>query len=435
MSKEICGVDDIHIILVHGTFSTSAVWAAEESKFRKVLSATLKESKCNYKFHVVDWDGNNVVTSRRLASLAIQSVISSLPPSAKFLLIGHSHGGSAISYLLKTRADLGERLAGVVYMSTPFIALRLRRRVPDTLIATSFLWGLGVYVAIGVFFGWLEWQLSIPANFPYLVPINLFASILIGLYIIQFLLKRRRLIVRADSLYMKRLNMTAQEQDTCDLPFMEQSIFIRTTGDEASAALSFIQFLSLIALKIGDITDGVISSSVRYLEKFVAYWPTFFLLVGSLATIQIWIIYYARICLSYGEFLSPGDAFSGYHINFIFINNAFTQGSSDILAFPGITIGALFILISILMFFTILIRGSISTITLFAFGVTYFRYASLLDLAVEPAPYGASNLHHVQWPTQGEEEAPLNHSNVYSNQSAVELIGHWILDRTSNLSS
>src|SRR5438128_8594444 len=102
-------------ILVHGTFARDARWTKSDSPLCKRLSETATEHGQPATFAAIEWSGRNLGHDRVKTATSIVSEIRAglaQSPGEAVFLIGHSHGGSAIAYLLKNFPDVRDRLAG-----------------------------------------------------------------------------------------------------------------------------------------------------------------------------------------------------------------------------------------------------------------------------------------------------------------------------------
>jgi pimeloyl-ACP methyl ester carboxylesterase len=123
-------------ILVHGTWAKHAPWTLPGSLLRKHIEALATEAGQLAHFEPLPWGGHNFGRSRLAAAHAIAEKVRSLTSAGndeKLFLIGHSHGGSAIAYFLKHYPALVESITGVAFLSTPFVATRLRPRCTSLL--------------------------------------------------------------------------------------------------------------------------------------------------------------------------------------------------------------------------------------------------------------------------------------------------------------
>jgi pimeloyl-ACP methyl ester carboxylesterase len=113
-------------VLIHGTYAKGAAWTKGGSPIRKTIEEACLEKKAVAEFVTVEWSGKNTISDRIRAAETLMTVIKQLryaEPLNKIVLIGHSHGGSIISYYLR-RFGLDTPVDGAIFLSTPFLALR-----------------------------------------------------------------------------------------------------------------------------------------------------------------------------------------------------------------------------------------------------------------------------------------------------------------------
>jgi triacylglycerol esterase/lipase EstA (alpha/beta hydrolase family) len=91
----------VTFLLVHGTFAPGAEWTAPRSLLQRTFEDALRAKNESAAFEPVDWSGRNLTRDRLIAADKIAVKINAVradSPNAKIFLIGHSHGGSAISF-------------------------------------------------------------------------------------------------------------------------------------------------------------------------------------------------------------------------------------------------------------------------------------------------------------------------------------------------
>src|SRR5262252_5783547 len=103
------------IIMVHGTFATGPragdKWWQETSAFESDLRQFVKSDGGELKFARIIWSGDNTESARRAAAKDIFATIQSCQRNNEpCCIIGHSHGGSAITSALMLAAHRKEAL-------------------------------------------------------------------------------------------------------------------------------------------------------------------------------------------------------------------------------------------------------------------------------------------------------------------------------------
>jgi pimeloyl-ACP methyl ester carboxylesterase len=118
------------VTLVHGTFARHAPWMRDEGDLCKELNEELP----NVRISRFCWSGANTHTARLEAgehlAIHLRRLMDEMP-DAKHFVAAHSHGGNVALYAMKDTVNgeaemLGDRLAGIVTLATPFLAVRER---------------------------------------------------------------------------------------------------------------------------------------------------------------------------------------------------------------------------------------------------------------------------------------------------------------------
>ncbi|NUT76824.1 alpha/beta hydrolase [Pseudomonas sp. C1C7] len=143
----------LHCVLVHGTWAANAEWIKADSKLTKEL---LKLDPNGVTVSNFIWSGHNNHFARVDAA---QTLAESLKleaakfPETRFLLIGHSHGGSVVMNAVSGIPE--SQRAGVVCLGTPFFHVRPRSTAMLTWIrggitameGGAFFWISGILVS------------------------------------------------------------------------------------------------------------------------------------------------------------------------------------------------------------------------------------------------------------------------------------------------
>ncbi|NPU64726.1 hypothetical protein HL667_06950 [Bradyrhizobium sp. 83012] len=352
-------------IFVHGTFAAKADWP----EVVRALSDDDRLRGHDPKFDEVFWSGRNRFSARRRAAQQISDKLYKIyraNPSEPVFLLGHSHGGSALAYFIKTSPGLALGPAGYVFLSTPFIALREREHSLSLLFALTLLPALvlqpwiGDSVGAGPFYEVFDWigRLSLLQIAWLFLPPAL-SSFLMGM----------------TWMALDRFN-EALEAQTVDIPKLN-ALFIRFTGDEAAAALASIQFLSWIGLQISRGMNWV-------------WYPT--IVRNKLARRAIGFL---LVCFLFA------------------LLRAASESQSPLLLSNSSAISLSVILYS--AFFIFLIQA----IAMWGYGWVSLRFAFAVDLAVEPIPLGARDLVHLDWSSEGKPLPFLLHSWSWAHPAAV----------------
>jgi hypothetical protein len=150
------------ITLVHGTWASKAVWTRPDSDLYHSLRQTAERIGVQVDVRTRTWSGSNSVRGREEAARTLIERLREdfkLSPAASHFLIAHSHGGNIV--IDAVRADgVGERVSGIVTMSTPFVSCRRSGvRVTGALLAVLGTLALLAFTAwgFGLYFQALSW--------------------------------------------------------------------------------------------------------------------------------------------------------------------------------------------------------------------------------------------------------------------------------------
>jgi Alpha/beta hydrolase of unknown function (DUF915) len=357
-------------LLVHGTFAKSAHWPALQDGLAEVAH----EAGDIASFKQLAWSGKNRAAARQSAASAIlKSVqdIQSNSNSEKIFLIGHSHGGSAIAYFLKEYTEVATTLSGCAFLSTPFIAMRPRNK--------EIAWSVFFLPLMAAWFFWSEFTS------------NLFV------YAISFILLICFYILISKVYGTHRFLERTIRQQTADIP-PGNYFFIRCSGDEAAAGLSTVQFINWLNMKASKILMLVISSRILL---FVIMFP--FLLFAPL----LWWMY------------SNGAL---QHLPEEFIKGSPGVKAAVLVFVLALVASCLFVLCILLGFFIFLVQALTSR----AFGWTSLATGFLVELAIEPLPFGTYSLVHVDWNAEATSSEKFAHSLTYAHPAAIRHLQNWV---------
>ena len=224
-------------ILVHGTFTRAAHWPALRDGLALAASAVGEHSR----FEELRWSGKNRASARQGAAAEIFSVVQksrSTSSNEKIFIIGHSHGGSAIAYFLKEYPSLAKMVSGCAFLSTPFVAIRPRAQ-RNVFLLVSLL----VIYAFGASFGYI-YNRWLGGDFLENPTLYLLSGYGLGAAFLGFVYLTDRKFRNSDKLLEE-----AHRRQTADLP-PGNYLFVRSSGDEAAATLSFLQFITWLGIKI-----------------------------------------------------------------------------------------------------------------------------------------------------------------------------------------
>ena len=376
---------DLICILVHGTFARRAPWTKRGSPLRDEISSASRTTGATVRFRPLVWSGKNLLADRRRASERLSKIIERGQKKQRFILIGHSHGGSTISYFLNHQKKMPSNVLGCIFLSTPFVALKARRDAVQIALAS--------FIVLWSRFTPLTIDCSFPVGFPALSSATVVA--LLGVKRVDYSSLERRIA----------------EEQTASLP-SGNYLFLRSSGDEAAAALSFAQFSTWISSKL----------VAMFLLPIMRFVPE--------RTVEIFPFSIPRFLVMFIAVFAATSA----AVNVISVTR------DALLHFPNQPIILMVVLIATLIFLWILslffIFGFCALIVTLlgvvvqavasrAFGWTSFLDGFLLDMAVEPIPFGSHLLVHVPWSERlGASE--LKHSWTYEDETSLRQIHAWV---------
>jgi pimeloyl-ACP methyl ester carboxylesterase len=365
-------------LLVHGTFAKSAHWPALQDG----LSEAAHEAGEKACFKQLAWSGKNRAAARQAASAAIlKSVqdIRSNPDNEKIFLIGHSHGGSAIAYFLKEHTDIAKTLSGCAFLSTPFIAMRPRN--------TEIAWAV-FFLPLAA--GSLLFNSIAQTSNVFVWAIALAVAIFVGIVF----------NVYGSSKFLER----TIRQQTADIP-SGNHFFMRCSGDEAATFLSAVQFINWLNMKASKVL--MLISSWGMTGAAVLVLPFLLLL----------------------HFLLQDPQFAGLGIVGVIkglIKDLIEEPPRDYAAyfFALFLLGASFLFVSCLLLGFLIFLSQ--AITSRVFGWTSLATGFLVELAIEPVPFGTHSLVHVDWSTGSTAPKGLAHSWTYAHPEAIRHLQNWV---------
>jgi pimeloyl-ACP methyl ester carboxylesterase len=388
----------VTFILVHGTFAKSARWPILQNS----LAETARSAGHEPAFEWLSWTGRNRAKARQTAASEIFTLVQRVQRTSaneRIFIIGHSHGGSVIGYFLKEHPEAAKTLAGCAFLSTPFVAIRPRKEAVG-LIAVLLSFPFFTFISI-----WNE-TMNPRANLP-----DYLGQTLVYLFGVVIALVISSLIW----FFFKKANAPERvkpsiRQQTADIP-AGNYLFLRYSGDEAAAALSAAQFIAWLGIKISTIlklltqplfNEGKIGS-VSWFVLFVVLLPTIaYGLLQALPDFIKFVIHY------------PDSSFFGY------INPAFIAYKVSSLIIVSL------LLVCLLAVFLIVITQAVTS---WAFGWTRLSTGFLVELAIEPLPFGEHSLVHIDWAADSIGLDGYVHSWTYAHPDAIKHLQNWV--RTS----
>lgn len=146
----------ISVTTVHGTFAKNATWVADSSSFSKALRARFGTNVVVEPFR---WSGKNKLMDRIAYADELNQHLKDQRcrhPGKQQFLIGHSHGGSVISYCFKKYPNWAKEIKGTVFLATPIFIARERVHWESLIRVVKF----SIYLAVHFVVMLLLWDVS-----------------------------------------------------------------------------------------------------------------------------------------------------------------------------------------------------------------------------------------------------------------------------------
>jgi len=384
-------------ILIHGTFARNADWTQEGSAFREALSSHFPKGSTPLCFETLLWSGWNTRRSRFTASEALHKLITRLKkdrPDEEVILIGHSHGGSIIAYCAKIYPEIMKNVSGFVFLSTPFIAIRIRDDMVDILHSILFF---GLVLAAGVLTSVLILAF---------VNSDLGLVVSLSMLIIFFCWIPALTNSIANRLHRRleqRLARHVQQSQTADFS-STRTMIVHMVGDEVAVVFSFARAIGMLAGRLAKITQMIGRWLRAVTTGRTVHGGSYFIS----AVMVIWAVLAAK--------LEIPDVRTWWYLT-----NA---------TFVFLLVGCS--CIGILYFIVLLMLMAAQSIALMVFGWLSLLDAIFCEFSVAVAPFGARNLVSVDWNmSRGVEQKRMSHSRTYTNLEALRVISAWVANPLS----
>jgi len=418
--------ENVTFLLVHGTFAKSAQWTSPDSPLSHALATTAHDLGFVATTRAICWTGRNRVRDRIAAARKIEECLDGIDRDAspRVFLVGHSHGGSVIAHFLKGN-DAARRVTGCAFLSTPFIATRVRpdaHLVYSSLLATSACVAFAILVVVlsillgfvvGLFDNNFDGSMAIAAS------IQLVAALVVGFALRQQSGTFKR-IIAACGAHLSEVETARIDARGC--------LFLRASSDEAAAALAFAQFVATVTGKTASVIMSLVGHSsiwfarLRSSRTWTAVILVLSLFYGFYAAFVIeHLISYATL-----RYLWSGAFESGIIIEFAppWVASAFDVVLHRILwvPFSALTI----VLVGSVMLYSA--TSIVNATATWAFGWANLLDAMLADVSVEPIPFGAHVLTHVSWSDSHATSSwlSMSHSATYQDPECLDALRAWL---------
>jgi lecithin:cholesterol acyltransferase len=371
----------VTFILVHGTFARAAHWPALRDGLALAVSAVGEDCQ----FEELRWSGKNKASARQGAAselLTLVQKIQSTSRNEKIFVIGHSHGGSAIAYFLKEYSSLAKTLHGYAFLSTPFVAIRPRAQASALYTAVFFV----LIYTFSAFFPYYAYLFGgdYLRNALFILPAGIGLCAAFTWLVFNTLSKFEN---------SEKLLETGHRRQTAELP-PGNYLFLRCSGDEAAAALSAAQLIAWLGMKLSQALKLIIMPALSGTRKSAIY-------LISLGLIVTW----------WTSFASPGDR-----------DDAIRAFGGPSWIFDVLWLANLLLIVCAAAAFLIFLAQALTS---WLFGWTEFFTGFFVELAIEPLPFGAHYMAHIDWADSRRLEG-FTHSWTYAHPVAIRYVQDWV---------
>lgn len=407
-------------VLVHGTFARDSEWCRPDSEFRADLNRWLGG---NVRFVRFRWSGWNLHRARIKAGTRLATHLArvvSAYPTAKIVVIGHSHGGNVIRYAFRqVGTDTAQRVAGVVTLGTPFVMAEprqylgwLRRLVIFCAIgalALSFLLAFS-FILFGIFYS-IEHRSVVGLVLILGAPFAIVPCVLLIFGLLRLIYLNR--LSRFATFLANRLeSFQRQLVETIDPPTLDgvPLLTIEVRADEARFALSASAILSEWAHKTlrNDSRNLFLATTVLPVLLMSLSVGLAIAYVPSLFSLLFW----------------PRLSFTGL------INSLRTLGGLYVLALSlGLAVAPL--LVALLLMVSVAVPRAVKAPI---FGEETLYESWLVRSVHSATPVGwTPHTHHLVAINRSWSQLGLyRHSLICETPEVTEFIASWISDRSMN---
>lgn len=414
------------ILLLHGTFAKRALWVQEGSPLRSHLQERFGLVGRRAEFVTVEWSGRNLGKDRQGALEEIARSIDQVRkarPDDPIFLVGHSHGGSAIAYFLKSDDRRRKCISGAAFLSTPFVSLTLRPYWKTLLSAVLVSLGVALFFlasallgAIGVY---LDERKLIVDSFGISLVVH-FVTMCLGVVAAALVWRRDREALH-DRLQASLLERLERNSTTNLAP--GNYLILSTSGDEAAALLSAARLVAWTTSATAGLASAIllkVQSGWRWLNRNI---------VGRLVSVVFLLLIAAWLTWKMTEGIYIGEW------RFFDIFSNWTVMADSVVVEKAIG-GLILVLwpLFVLMLFGIVLYSVLLLLTLAvgALALRIFGWIGLLesvfaDFAVSLAPHTASKVLHLEPGGDTGRRFSLKHSRAHSSREALGALGDWML--------
>lgn len=419
-------VSTIVITLVHGTWARNARWIRHGSSLRRALESGITPQPV---IEVFEWSGRNSFSARLEAAKQLSLHLRHIQQRdtlAVQYVVTHSHGGNVALYAAKDQY-VRAMLAGIICLATPFV--HVRRRNWGQLVGKWTLMFLGAIASAGT-------VLTAALNFGMQEMVKYSEGVAFG---IVLALCGAVIAGYVAKIAYRRIDHWRSGIELPTVPFGELLI-VRSTGDEASAALATSQFISFLLARLWRTGRFLASIAERLAEAWLAILRPLAVFRRSSLNIALGIV---LILLGWLVVLVVPVIVSSYPVLWqiyvglaaltvalaLFRRSRVAVGpflSGALLLFLGplallpLVASVLLDLVNVLL---ILPLGVGLSIPLVFYGWELLLAGILCDVSVGETPPGSWRVHHLRDDAKAEG---LTHSATYDDPRATRLVTEWI---------
>lgn len=427
------------LCLVHGTWASKSNWIDGNS----LLSTELTKRLGIQDQIAFRWSGRNRFYERRKAQSELVGALSAAADTQNEILIcSHSHGGGVVAYALQ-RPEIRRHILAAVFLSTPFFILRVLPSwrtllngllAPIPLAFAIMLANIIFQISLLVLADKYPWSFGSTYQLEAIIVIAtiswiaLIGSVTLLVFFGRFEQKLARRALRQASELVSALS--------CDLPSETNALFVRTSGDEAAAALSVVQTASWLLLLVNEVFSKLFSWITRPFRIKRIRRPALLIILTAVICIfhaACMVEFFGRFApFKAGDDLVPtalriADAYRWAWFNSQLFGNYFGLVA---LAYLAVLVIAFWGILTILLFMFIvaLFAFVCNWIVSSAFGRMPFIRGGLVQVAVEMVPPGDWQVIHTSWSSGAGRSTSLlsRHSHPYNDPKVVERIAQWI---------
>jgi hypothetical protein len=268
------------VVLVHGTFAPGAEWTRPFSPLVRAVQGAVDPNRTLV--IPFGWSGQNNHRERLGASRGLIQLITDLKrfhPNARFILIGHSHGGNICLHASKNPA-VAHGVAGIICLATPFLLFKdrggsidLHRWVFAILSSMLAMFAIGYFPyghhgglvtllagANALDHGWIRWPAVLGTLL--LFPIAFVATFAGAARIFVVVSDSLENLTRYPRILARRLRLPQQ--------LAAPVLSVRYRGDEAALWLRLVARVGSLPLLIANVAAvGLILGGLLWLATFV----------------------------------------------------------------------------------------------------------------------------------------------------------------------